>query len=387
MMLSRLRCLAVIVPQPQALACDHVEVVHCQGSHMNLMTPEDNGGDLACTIAPHLTAELAAVWGDVVVDDSDETKPLGGAGAPAAPRARPGGEDTTATAACWTCEVWHEEHNLPMWTRPGTLVETTGPGPGGVLRLPLLDECVGGAVLGLNDLAWSLHNQNYSRVESGTIGAPPPPPRTVMVMVQDLMERVSEWSPVALTARVPVIGVHLPSNSLQQGAALDIASSSAPGERGGRGVQAVSSGGRGGGGGGGVGVSSAGTSSLTRGDSAMWAEEAARHLARAPADEEEDARAAAVVIAAAQAGCSGGGGESSSSSSSSSSSTRLIFAAFPGTAAARVAFHAAMHCQLCDIADACSVIILTGGGGGGGGGDTTIGDDDHHGGAVQVEFS
>ena len=35
----------------------------CAPYSMNLMTPEDNGGDLELTIAPHMTAELDDIWG------------------------------------------------------------------------------------------------------------------------------------------------------------------------------------------------------------------------------------------------------------------------------------------------------------------------------------
>jgi thioesterase domain-containing protein/acyl carrier protein len=38
-----------------ALACDHLEIVHCQGSHMNLMTPEEDGGDLVRSIQKFFT--------------------------------------------------------------------------------------------------------------------------------------------------------------------------------------------------------------------------------------------------------------------------------------------------------------------------------------------
>ena len=82
-------------------------------------------------------------------------------------------------------------------------------------------------------------------------------------VVQDLMERVSEWSPVTLTARIPVIGVHLPSRRPSGGFSLDEGYSGDP--------QLVS------------GISVGGTQSinananLVRDDSAMWDEEAVRH--------------------------------------------------------------------------------------------------------------
>ena len=48
------------------LSCDHVEIVHCQGSHMDLMTNEsDCSGDLSFTISPHVHEELARAWTDL----------------------------------------------------------------------------------------------------------------------------------------------------------------------------------------------------------------------------------------------------------------------------------------------------------------------------------
>lgn len=406
-----------------ALACDHVEVVHCQGSHMNLMTPEDNGGDLERTIAPHLAAELARVWGDVgVLHDARAPAPVGegttpvtagnagGCYAGSTPGGRPGyvgggdggGEGTHVDAEAagrWTCQVWNEAHNLPMWTRPGVLVEGSPPGDASAsLRLPVLDDCVGGAVLGLNERAWSLAGvgdandldtgpcscDEATSVASRVAAAapdvsrytppsppipsmscgyfpsspvpPPPEPRSraVVVLVQDLMERVSEWSAVALTAGAPVIGVHLPSAGLRP------RRDHRRGGGGGEGRDAEERGGAIAGGGG-------PTSPLERGDSAMWAEEAAGHHQNQHAvgrsgdvaavdgeeaeEEEEDARAAAVVVAAARTVLRLG-------DRSSSTRVKLVFAALPGSGAARVAFHAALQCQLCDVADACSVVAV-----------------------------
>ena len=93
---------------------------------MNLMTSEENGGDLDCTIAPHLSAELADVWGGGGDACATASAP------PPGPKAVSGGGDggaaviaatnalgSRSTSDGWTCQVWHEEYNLPMWIRWG----------------------------------------------------------------------------------------------------------------------------------------------------------------------------------------------------------------------------------------------------------------------------
>ena len=121
-----------------ALACDHLEIVHCRGTHMNLMTPESEGGDLLETIAPHLSYELARAWSDVApvestvaesivespstLDRCDDDDALSRA---ALARLRASGElRASAPGRRWNRHEWHPSLRLPAWTRPGTVVET-----------------------------------------------------------------------------------------------------------------------------------------------------------------------------------------------------------------------------------------------------------------------
>ena len=77
-----------------ALACDHVEVVRCRGSHMNLMTSEAEGGDLNDTIGPHVRRALNTIWEDIAVDRID------------------------ASATPWRSRVWHQGLGLWMSASP-----------------------------------------------------------------------------------------------------------------------------------------------------------------------------------------------------------------------------------------------------------------------------
>ena len=101
------------------------------------------------------------------------------------------------------------------------------------VRLPALDLAVGDVVVGLNDRAWRLAGfddaDDASRRgvrecaayreatpldwsnDTRSTSRRPPSPTLVVVFVQDLMKRVSEWSRVALAATAPVIGAHVPS--------------------------------------------------------------------------------------------------------------------------------------------------------------------------------
>jgi len=149
----------------------------------------------------------------------------------------------------------------------------------------------------------------------------------VMVLVQDLMDSVDQWSPIALTARIPVIGVHLPSSLL-------------PADYGARWVS--------------VGPAAAATAAaaaaaaatatpnqILRGDSAMVsvmsevAEDARVTARRVSVGEDQDSRIAAVVVAAACAvlGIGGSGG------SGGGEAPALVFAALSGTAAAGAYTH------------------------------------------------
>ena len=138
----------------------------------------------------------------------------------------------------------------------------------------------------------------------------------MMVLVQDLVSDVEHWSAIALTARVPVIGVHLPSGL--------IPCSNDDDEDGG--------GDCGGGGGGNENENE---------------------------NDDDDARFAAVVVGATRAALNlHDRVENAEDAAVTTTTKKIIFAALPGTSAARVAFHAAMHCELCGIADACAVVAL-----------------------------
>ena len=320
-----------------ALACDHLEIVHCRGTHMNLMTPESEGGDLLETIAPHLSYELARAWSDVApvestvaesivespstLDRCDDDDALS---ARALARLRASGElRASAPGRRWNRHEWHPSLRLPAWTRPGTVVETFAGSNGAAgVRLPALDLAVGDVVVGLNDRAWRLAGfddaDDASRRgvrecaayreatpldwsnDARSTSRRPPSPTLVVVFVQDLMERVSEWSRVALAATAPVIGAHVPSRQKRQ-------------------------------------------------KSRRVEDE------REPLEgDEADSRAAAVVLAAAARAAVT---LEARASSPPSPSPALAFVALPGTTAARVALHAATQCRLRGLADTCALVV------------------------------
>ena len=318
-----------------ALACDHLEIVHCRGTHMNLMTPESEGGDLLETIAPHLSYELARAWGDVAparirrrrIDRriAVDPRPMRrrrralprGARAPSRQRRA---SRVRARSTMESSRV-APPLRLPAWTRPGTVVETFAGSNGAAgVRLPALDLAVGDVVVGLNDRAWRLAGfddaEDASRRgvrecaayreatpldwsnDARSTSRRPPSPTLVVVFVQDLMERVSEWSRVALAATAPVIGAHVPSRQKRQ-------------------------------------------------KSRRVEDE------REPSEgDEADSRAAAVVLAAARAATT-----LERASSPPSPSPALAFVALPGTTAARVALHAATQCRLRGLADTCALVV------------------------------
>ena len=86
------------------LACDHVDIVHCAGSHMNLMTSESNGGDLDETIVPHMRQQLASEWNDL--------------GNHANARVR--------ADVPWIQSIWHPELGLSMSASPSLIFGSRG---------------------------------------------------------------------------------------------------------------------------------------------------------------------------------------------------------------------------------------------------------------------
>jgi acyl carrier protein len=244
-------CLQSIGGYAWVLACDNVEVVHCQGNHMNILTLMTDGGDLEDTIIPHLSAELDQIWDDVDINDmscatnklkQDVSKPFVGL-------EKNHHNISSMTASCihsvlksatagvevnehsleytWAVDEWHlPRHSLPIWEQNDVRIGATFESREHVhdsgncrlepeIKIPDLDVCVGRVVLGLNDASWSLtlaqQNECTFCDRSDIIHQSQP---MVIVFIQDLMEGVEYWSPAALKAKVPVIGVHLPSSLL-----------------------------------------------------------------------------------------------------------------------------------------------------------------------------
>ena len=153
-----------------ALACDHLEIVHCRGTHMNLMTPESEGGDLLETIAPHLSYELARAWSDVapvesVVAESIVESP--------STLDRCDDDDALSRAALPRARVTAPTHRRPgrwkivtstprarAWTRPRAVVETFARVDGGAgvrLAAVVLDlDAVGDFIVVANIASWRL---------------------------------------------------------------------------------------------------------------------------------------------------------------------------------------------------------------------------------------
>ena len=242
-------CLQSIGGYAWVLACDNVEVVHCQGNHMNILTTMTDGGDLEDTIIPHLSAELNSVWNDVDVHDisctskRDVLKPF-------VSLERNKHSFSSLTASCihsvlksvtaeedkadehfleyaWAVDEWHlPKHSLPLWKQVGVRIVSTFKSRDDCcdnghcrvepeVKIPNLDACVGRVILGLNEKSWSLTRGQASDCAScerpNVVHHSPP---VVIVFIQDLMEGIERWSPAALKATVPVIGIHLPSRLL-----------------------------------------------------------------------------------------------------------------------------------------------------------------------------
>ena len=216
---------------------------------MNILTTMTDGGDLEDTIIPHLSAELNSVWNDVDVHDisctskRDVLKPF-------VSLERNKHSFSSLTASCihsvlksvtaeedkadehfleyaWAVDEWHlPKHSLPLWKQVGVRIVSTFKSRDDCcdnghcrvepeVKIPNLDECVGRVILGLNEKSWSLTRGQASDCAScerpNVVHHSPP---VVIVFIQDLMEGIERWSPAALKATVPVIGIHLPSRLL-----------------------------------------------------------------------------------------------------------------------------------------------------------------------------
>jgi len=169
------------------LACDHVEIVHCAGSHMNLMTSESNGGDLDETIVPHMRQQLASEWDDL--------------GHHANARVR--------ADVPWIQSIWHPELGLSMSASPSLVFGSHGrqtdatddddddASPGltqAIVRAVDCEEYFDACAFGLNhDAVWTVENHV---------------PRVWLLV--DVLADVERWSFASFASTLPVHGIHLP---------------------------------------------------------------------------------------------------------------------------------------------------------------------------------
>ena len=173
------------------LACDHVEIVHCAGSHMNLMTSESNGGDLDETIVPHMRHELASEWDDLGALPLTATENL---------------NDVERANAPWTHGIWHRELGLSMSASPALLhhgaddddQENAGddrPSVHAIVRAIDCEKYFDACAFGLNhDAVWTTLAARVPRVW----------------LLVDVLADVELWSRAAFAATLPVHGIHLP---------------------------------------------------------------------------------------------------------------------------------------------------------------------------------
>ena len=175
------------------LACDDVEIVHCRGSHMNLMTDEEDGGDLRCTVVPHARRALEKSWKDLAdasVESLSSSKAKNGS-----PR--------------WRWRVWDRALGLWMRASPslakdmdrddeehGEEEEEEGQSllsSSAALRFVNALETFDRAAFGLNNLlAWDR-------------GDTP-----VVWVVGDLIADVEAWSKASFASALPIRAVHVP---------------------------------------------------------------------------------------------------------------------------------------------------------------------------------
>ena len=165
-----------------ALACDHVEVVRCRGSHMNLMTSEAEGGDLNDTIGPHVRRALNTIWEDIAVDRID------------------------ASATPWRSRVWHQGLGLWMSASPElddvslddvSMNERSLSSNNAILRAVDSIDSFDCAVFGLNRLAWECNDTTAQ-----------------VWIVADLLQDVDSWSHACFASTLPCVAVHVPIRAL-----------------------------------------------------------------------------------------------------------------------------------------------------------------------------
>jgi len=175
-----------------ALSCDHVEIVRCRGTHMNLMTMESDGGDLGDTVVPHARRELADAWEDAMPTTRVE-------------------KTNAADEDSWTSRAWHRPLGLWMRVSPNladVVVDVSMNDdddddddddeerfPSVVDDPDRFDEIA----FGLNRLAWHAPATSTPHVW----------------LLADLLRDVSSWSHACFASAAPCRAVHLPDAALR----------------------------------------------------------------------------------------------------------------------------------------------------------------------------
>ena len=171
-----------------ALSCDHVEIVRCRGTHMNLMTMECDGGDLGDTVVPHARRELADAWEDAMPTKRVE-------------------KTNAADEDSWTSRAWHRPLGLWMRVSPNLADVVVDASmneddddddderfPSVVDDPDRFDEIA----FGLNRLAWHAPATSTPHVW----------------LLADLLRDVSSWSHACFASAAPCRAVHLPDAAL-----------------------------------------------------------------------------------------------------------------------------------------------------------------------------
>lgn len=170
------------------LSCDHVEIVHCQGSHMDLMTNEsDCSGDLSFTISPHVNEELARAWTDL--KQKYDQNPLWKKCIPSSSR------------EAWEKPAFIQVASLPFWQAPCVMSQQlpckSKKGKFSV-RMDAEDSLF---MLGLNYFS----NQGLLKFRGETQEEAKV---TAVVFIQDLLSRMAEWLLPAFDTRLPCLACH-----------------------------------------------------------------------------------------------------------------------------------------------------------------------------------
>jgi len=166
------------------LACNNVEIVRCRGSHMNLMTPDVDGGDLSHTIGPLMSCTLNELWGDI-------------------PRSFRSAYGKRANLN-WSTLIWNENFHLPLWVKPSTPIEQVLSTTSNInvsltkvlLPLDYDRDFILQSIFGLNEFSWDANG--YANKFS------------IFLMLDMLME-VDQWSKLSLFTNIPVFGIHITS--------------------------------------------------------------------------------------------------------------------------------------------------------------------------------